>query len=208
MWVAALSMPQFLQKHGLRLLAVSDEGVVPGVILAKKKLRPIASLEQLLDGTSGKWTTKLMQGHIVDEITWERNLGGRISLNIPGIITIGAGLKRAKRGAFSISKVSVRAFTKADLMEVPLKLRLGDWSRKQPNKKAWKMIDGHWFGESTWFCEEYTLDFQVQAGADLKADVVGDVTVGAGADIKWVSKTKLKVTGNDKVPFAAGVWEI
>lgn len=204
----SIPMPQVLRKHGLRLLVVSDETLRPGLVVARKRPRPLADLEDILDGTSGKWPSARFEGHIVDEITWEKDLGGKASLSIPGIIKIGGGLQRALKGTFSISRVTTVQLTRSDLMEVRLRARLQEWRRKPSNRSIWKGIDDEVFVESTWFCEEYSLEFQTASGVDLQVEVNANIDVGAGAEFKWSSKTKLKVVGNDKVPFGIRGWRI
>lgn len=206
--MASIPMPQVLKKHGLRLLAVSDENIRPGLIVARKRPRPLADLEDLLDGTAGTWPTARVAGHIVDEIAWEKNLAGKASLSIPGMINIGGGLQRAQKGTFSISKVTTVHLSRSDLMEVRLRARLQQWRKEPGHRPLWERIDEQLFVESTWFCEEYSLEFQTGSGVDVRAEIEPNIDVGASAEVKWTSKTKLKVVGNTKVPFAIRGWRL
>ncbi|MBM3473115.1 MAG: hypothetical protein FJX75_07615 [Armatimonadetes bacterium] len=206
--MASLPMQQVLRKYGLRLLPISDEGVVPGIVCARKRLQPKASLEQILEGKTGVWPTRLVQGLIVDNVVWEKSLSGKGSLNIPGIIDIGGGLSGAQKGTFSISKVTTRQLDSAALMEASLRVRLNEWRAQPGHRPMWRQIDDELFVESIWFCEEYSLDLATGSGANLKAEVAGNITVGGDAEVKWTSTTTLKVKGNTKVPFAVRVWQI
>ena len=211
--MATLRLPQFLKKYGIRLLPVSSKDVVPGLVLARERLTPITSLEYRLDGTTGVWPTTTVEGKIVDAFTWEEARDASGGLTIPGIVSITGGLAKGRSGVFKVSNTTLRMLdtaTQPDLFELDLKHRLAQWRKQSENRTWWHRLDDHWFVQSAWFAEDFTLEFKTESGAeiDVQATVAAEVNVEAGATVNWTSESSLTVTGVKTVPFAVGVWRL
>jgi len=201
-------MPQVLREWGLRLLGASSEEIIPGAVLNPDRgFQREWYLRHALDGSTEEWPTKLCDG-VIANVDWERSLGGKASLRIPGIVTIGGGLQRAQKGSFHINEVKTRIFTLPELDDIPLQLRVRDWHSDPANLPKWRKLRGKWFVESTWYATDYLLELKGASGADIQAEVAGDITVGLGADVEWVNARTIRVTGNTSVPFAIRYWPL
>ncbi|OGN93485.1 MAG: hypothetical protein A2Z75_00665 [Chloroflexi bacterium RBG_13_50_10] len=202
---------QFLSKYGLIQLGASHELIVPGAVVTPKVAKRIAYLKDLLEGTNDEWPTELIEAKIPDEVVWENDLKGKVSLRIPGIITIGGGLKNATKGTFSVSEVHTRVFDKRrhDLQELNLCVKADKWRKEPGAKPLYKHVRHKLVVQSTWYASELTLDLKAPGGVDLSAEVpVHQIKVAGEGQSEWTSKTTLKIKGNDKVPFAIQAWEI
>jgi hypothetical protein len=207
--MAGVPMLQFLNQYGLIQLGASHELIVPGRIVTKKVARPVAYLKNLLEGTSDEWPTRLIRATLPDQLVWDSDLTGKASLKIPGIITIGGGLRRAAKGRFSVSQVHARVFSLLELDEVNLRVRVEQWRRNPRAKPLYKRVKGKTVVQSTWYASELTLHLEAPREIDMSAKVpVKKITVAGEGEFKWTSKTTLKIKGNDKVPFAIQGWII
>jgi hypothetical protein len=217
--MARVPLQQFLREYGLLCLGASNMTYVPGSIVDReKKFRNIGYLKNVLEGTENEWPTELVEGHIPDSVEWGKSLKGRASLSIPGVIDIGGGLSEVAGGKFHITGVKTRVLEGQNLSAIRLQLAVYQWLQewralpqgpeRNLQQRLWRSIRGTLVVQSTWFAAEYSLDFDASGGADIKAETEGNVNVGAGADYEWTTRTRLKVTGNDRVPFAMRWWRI
>lgn len=209
--MANVPMMQFLGEYGLVQLGASSEMIVPGRVIARKAGRPIAYLKNVLEGTQDEWPTLLVNANLPYQVVWDNDLTGRSSLRIPGILTVAGGLAKAARGTFTISQVHSCVFDRKrmDLDEVRLQLRVDEWCKDPKAKPLYRRIRGQMVVQSTWYASEFTLELEAPGGVDLSATVpVKKITVDGGGEVKWTSKTTLKVKGSDKVPFAIQGWVI
>jgi hypothetical protein len=202
---------QFLRQYGLIQLGASYELIVPGRIVTPKVARPIAYLKNLFEGTNDEWPTELIDANLPYQVVWENDLAGKVSLKIPGIITIGGGLKNAAKGTFSVSQVHARVFDRQrqDLQEMNLCVRLDEWRKRPSAKNLYKRVRRRLVVQSTWYTSELTLELEAPGGVDMSAEVpVNQIKVSGEGKFEWTSKTALNVKGNDKVPFAIQGWKI
>jgi len=209
--MTGLEMSQFLKEYGLILVGASNETIVPGAILDPDRgYARIAYLKNQLEGTNDEWRTQMVEGHVSDNVVWDRSLKGKASLKIEGLIGIGGGLGKADKGTFSISTVKTRVFVDQGLEEIPLRARVQTWSQDPNSKVAYKLIHHKSVVQSTWYASEFTLEFDTARNVDVSADVkkISNVPVVAGGSAEWEGKNRLKVTGNDRVPFAIRAWKI
>ena len=194
-----IAFRQFLNKYGILLLPVSIKSMEPGAILRKEKrgYYPFTSMREVLADSSSKWNVHLEDANIVQEkVSRTLSLKGKYSLKTMGV-DIGGGLSKAKSATYTISGVKAKILKNASTMYVEQQLD----HIKSNDRRTWKRIKGKAFVELTFYATEFTIDFDVDANANIKADVGQKITHGAGADIKWTTKTRIKVTSNDAIPF-------
>jgi len=209
--MSKVPMLQFLRNYGLIQLGASNETIVPGRIVTRKTAKPIAYLKNLLEGTLDEWPTQSVNANLPFRVVWDNDLTGKSSLKIPGILTVGGGLKRAAKGTFKISQVHSCVYDKQrmDLDEVRLQVRVNEWRKDPKSKPLYKRIKGKLVVQSTWYASEFTLELDAPSGIDLSAEVpVKKIAVDGGGEFKWTTKTTLKVKGSDRVPFAIQGWII
>ena len=183
--MASVPMLQFLNQYGLIQLGASHELIVPGRIVTKKVARPVAYLKNLLEGTSDEWPTKLIKATLPDQVVWDIDLRGKASLKIPGIITIGGGLRRAAKGTFSVSQVHARVFSLLELDEVNLRVRVEEWRGNPEAKRLYRQVRGKIVVQSTWYASELTLDLEAPRELDMSAEVpIKNITVAGEGEFK------------------------
>ena len=107
-----LEFPRFLRRFNLKLLAVANDDIVPGVVLSRKRGHLyLGHLSQLLPEQPRRfWATELNPANIVyGSVQRSFNLRGGPSLDRMGV-RIEGGLGRAKSVNCSIRAVHARTF--------------------------------------------------------------------------------------------------
>ena len=86
---------------------------------------------------------------------------------------------------------------------------MAQWKKSPGNKQLFQKLKGKVVIQSAWYASELTLALAAARGVDLSVEVPVDKILVAGTGtVNWSGKTTLKITGNDKVPFAIQGWEI
>lgn len=202
--MANLPFPQFLQRYGITMLFASDEGVIPGTILEKRKQGYFAAgrLDQVFKDPPPAWDTQLQAANLVyGTVQRSLTLGGKASLNEFGI-NIGGGLANARSVDFFISGVKCRVF--ANQSKITLIPRLQEL--RKTNKALWKLVNNNYIADFTYYATEVTAQFTVEGNADLRAEIEQKISISAGAEIAWKSKSKFVISNNDKIPFGFSGW--
>lgn len=194
-----IAFRQFLRKYGITLLPVSVKSIQPGDILEKKNrgYYPYTHLNKIVNDPDTKWQTRIEAANIVQEkVSRTLSLKGKYSLKSMGV-DIGGGLSKAKSATYTITGVKARVLKNVDTMYVEEKLA----DIKSKNKTKWKYIRGKRFIELGFYATEFTIDFDVDGDIGLKGEIGGNISHGAEASVKWTTKTRIKVTQNNEVPF-------
>jgi len=201
--MGALAYAKFLKRFGIHSLFVSTPNIVPGAIIEKKK-HGYYAVGHLRDILGDSWATVVQPANLVyGTIERKLSLRGRVTLSQFGI-SIGGGLEKAKSVTFLITGVKARIFTKASWLTIhPEVVKL-----RRTNPKLWKMIDNKWVADHTYYATEFTLEFDVAAGIDLKAEVTDRIAVSGNVNVTWKTKSRLTITDNDVVPFGFTGWQI
>ena len=209
----ALDFSEFIRRHGLQLLTVSNTDVFPGAVVdkARRGYLPQGHLREVLVGRSPQfWDTEMNGANLVyGRVERTVNLGGQASLSEMGV-SVEGGLESAKSATFSITGVYARTFTNGEghatrLTLIPMIHRLRELDRTR-----WKLVNGKWIVTETYYAREATLTFETSGGSNLKTkiDRAGGVTVSGGGTVTWQGKRSLMITKNDQVPFGFRGWKV
>lgn len=204
--MAKLPFPQFLNRYGIKLLFSATPDVVPGVIIEKRKkgFFVIGKLDHVLGGGAAKWATKLQPANIVyGSVERTLSLKGKTSLNEFGV-KVGGGLKHASSVSFQITGVKARTFETQSMITIWPKID----KIRMSNKQMWKMINNNWIADHVFYATEVTVQFKVETGTNLKADIENRVNVSSGVGIDWKSNRSFAITNNQEVPFGFSGWKI
>jgi hypothetical protein len=192
-----ITFRQFLGKYGLTLLPVGIETTVPGDILKRERrgYYPYAKMKKVADNDLN-WNVGWTGANITEEkVSRTLSLNGKYSLKTMGV-NINGGLSKAKSATYTISGVKAKKLVELTTMEVEQFL-----DTIKNKKSAWKKIKGKEFVELTFYATEFTIDFEVDRGIDLKAEVAQKISHEASAKVEWTTKTSLRIASNDNIPF-------
>ncbi len=192
---------RFIQKHipGLRVLPISTEQFVPGVILDREKLRLMGHCREILhDEPESAWTYTLSKASMIyGTVQADRKLGGGVK--VLGIISLRSGYLDDIRVHIDISEVRGAAL---DMYQMELQPKLNAL-RKTDRRGRWRLINDHLVVMETYYASKFKATFyrknQLLARADL--DAIATLDLEGHIEYQWETDHSLVVANNEHVPF-------
>ena len=209
----ALDFSDFIKRHGLQLLTVSNTDVFPGAVVdkARRGYLPEGHLREVLPGQPAQfWDTEMNAANLIyGSVERTLSLGGQASLSEMGV-NVQGGLNSAKSATFSITGVYPRTFANGEGHATRLTLIPMIHALREADRPRWKLVNGKWIVTETYYASEATLTFETGRGGNLKADIdkAGGVRVSGGGTVAWKTKNSFTITKNDQVPFGFRGWKV
>ncbi len=192
---------RFIRKHipGLRVLPVSMEQYVPGVILEPKKMRLLGHCRDMLPGEPvSSWTyTKSQANMIYGTIEMDRKLGSRF--HVLGVFSMGGGFSHDLSVHIEISEVKGASL---DMHQLILQPKLNEL-RRIDRRGRWRLVNDRFVVLETFYASEFKAAFFRKNQRITKAELekVSRINVTGEIDYLWETDASLVITKNDKVPF-------
>jgi hypothetical protein len=192
---------QFIRKHipGLRVLPISTELYIPGVILDGKKLRMLGHCRDVLpDEPANAWEFIHSEASIVyGAVSASRKLNSGVK--VLGIFSLGGGFSHDLSVSFEVHDIRGATLSTNQLLLQPKLNRL----RRKDRRGRWAMINNNLVVLEAFFAAGFTAKFyrenQLMTRAELEQ--ISHLRVEAGVDYDWKAGQELIITSNAKVPF-------
>jgi hypothetical protein len=192
---------RFIRKHiaGLRLLPISTEQYVPGVILDREKLRYFGHCRDILpEEPETSWGyTRTDANMIYGSLTSSRSLGSGVS--ILGLFSLRGGLDQDIRVHFRVSDVK-GAFLNTNQMTLQPRLNA---LRSADRRGRWRLVNNKLVVLETYYACEVAITFlrnnEVLTQAELEE--VTSLDVHTRIEYHWAGERELVVSRNAGVPF-------
>lgn len=196
-----MEFQRFIRTHlsGLRVLAVSTERYVPGIILTRDKLRMLGHCREILpDLAEDTWQYTTSEASMMyGSITASRKL--KSGLKVMGIFSLQGRIDRDLRVHVELSDIRGASLKISQLALRPHVLAL----RSSDRRGRWRDISGQLIVMETFYASAFTATFMKddQLVTQTELEELTKLDVEASVDFHWHAGRQLVVTQNDKVPF-------
>ncbi len=194
-------LQRFIRKHipGLRILPVSTEHYIPGVILDTSSKRLLGHCRDVLaNEPESAWAFTLSEASMVyGTVEMDRKLGVRG--RILGVIAVGGNLARDLRVHLDIEEVTGASL---DMPQLILQPKLNEL-RRSDRRGGWRMVNNRFVVTETFYAGKFKANFfrhkelltRAELGDIARIDIDGEVSY------HWETEEALVISKNSKVPF-------
>ncbi len=196
-----MDFQRFIRTHlaGLRVLAVSTENYIPGIILDREKLRILGHCREVLpDEPESTWSYSTSDASMMyGSITANRKM--KSGLKVMGIFSLRGSVDRDLSVHIDINDIRGASLNTSQLALQPKINQLRNIDRRN----RWRVISNQLIVMETFFASGFTATFmrndQVVTQAELEE--ITKLNVEASVDYHWQAGKQLVVTQNARVPF-------
>ncbi len=196
-----MKMRTFIQRHvqGLRVLAVSTEQYVPGVILHPDKKRVLGHCRDVLpEAPEEMWRYTLTDANLVHgTIEAERKIGGGV--RVLGVVRLRGRLADDLQVRTEISELSGAFLNTNQLVLQPMLNEL----RQLDRRGRWRQVRNRFVVMETFYAMRFRASFYRKGEliSRLQLEEHGRLEIEGGIDHHWDRDESLLITENQSVPF-------
>lgn len=196
-----MKLHSFIKKHipGLRLLSVSMETYVPGVILDPEKMRLIGHCRDVLpEEPKSSWSySKSNASMLYGMISYDRNIHG--NTRILGILSVSGAHGLDLRVHMDITDIRGASL---DMSQILLQPKLNAL-RREDRRGRWRQINNRFVVTEAFYAREVEVRFYRKSKmvSQAELDRLCRVHVDANLASHWQTEKTLIIANHDKVPF-------
>jgi hypothetical protein len=196
-----MDFQRFIRKHiaGLKLLPISTEQYVPGVILEPEKLRYFGHCRDVLpDEPESTWEYSSTEANMIyGSLNSSRKM--RSGLSVLGLFSLRGGFDHDLRVNFHVTDVR-GAYLNTNQMALQPKInRL----RSADRRGRWRLVNNKLIVLETFYANEVTVTFfrKNEVLTQLQLEEISRLDVRSEIDYHWKGERELVISRNASVPF-------
>lgn len=196
-----MDFQRFIRKHiaGLKLLPISTEQYVPGVILEPEKLRFFGHCRDVLpDEPESTWEyRRTVANMLYGSLSSSRKM--RSGLSVLGLFSLRGGFDHDLRVNFHVNDVR-GAYLNTNQMALQPKINA---LRSEDRRGRWRLVNNKLIVLETFYATEVTVGFyrDEEVMTQVELEEISRIDMQAEIEYQWKGGRELVISQNASVPF-------